>query len=155
MNLAALGCVDYVIIDDNETPIANLKFIQPDFFAKGYEYSAEGIHPKTREEMAVIESYGGELRVPGHFFDHPLRIRRCRRRRKNGALVCLDARLKLTGLLFRQTLRRNTIACPTTEQFVQLRKIILVLRNHELAAAIQRYPFSLAIGRHRLVAGSR
>src|SRR5438094_3318190 len=61
MNLAALECVDYVIIDDNETPIENLKVIQPDFFAKGYEYSAEGIHPKTREEMAVIESYGGEL----------------------------------------------------------------------------------------------
>ena len=61
MNLAALECVDYVIIDDHETPIENLKFIQPDFFAKGYEYSAEGIHPKTREEMAVIESYGGEL----------------------------------------------------------------------------------------------
>ena len=61
MNLAALECVDYVIIDDNETPIENLKFIQPDFFAKGYEYSADGIHPRTREEMAVIESYGGEL----------------------------------------------------------------------------------------------
>lgn len=61
MNLAALECVDYVIIDDNETPIENLKFLQPDFFAKGYEYSEEGIHPKTREEMAVIESYGGEL----------------------------------------------------------------------------------------------
>jgi len=61
MNLAALECVDYVIIDDNETPIENLKFIQPDFFAKGYEYSEQGIHPKTREEMAVIESYGGGL----------------------------------------------------------------------------------------------
>ena len=61
MNLAALECVDYVVIDDNETPIENLKFIQPDFFAKGYEYSEHGIHPKTREEMAVIESYGGEL----------------------------------------------------------------------------------------------
>ncbi len=61
MNLAALECVDYVIIDDNETPIENLKFIQPDFFAKGYEYSEQGIHPKTREEISVIESYGGEL----------------------------------------------------------------------------------------------
>ncbi len=61
MNLAALECVDYVIVDDNETPIENLKFIEPDFFAKGYEYSEHGIHPKTREEMAVIESYGGEL----------------------------------------------------------------------------------------------
>lgn len=66
MNLAALECVDYVIIDDNATPIENLKFLQPDFFAKGYEYSAEGIHPKTREEMAAIESYGGQvLFTPG------------------------------------------------------------------------------------------
>lgn len=61
MNLAALECVDYVIIDPNATPIENLTFIQPDFFAKGYEYSAEGVHPKTREEMDTIESYGGEL----------------------------------------------------------------------------------------------
>ncbi|HEY2573867.1 MAG TPA: PfkB family carbohydrate kinase, partial [Verrucomicrobiaceae bacterium] len=61
MNLAALECVDYVIIDDEVTPLANLKFIQPDIFAKGYEYSAEGIHPKTREEMEVLESFGGQL----------------------------------------------------------------------------------------------
>jgi len=66
MNLAALECVDYVVIDENATPIENLKFIQPDFFAKGYEYSAEGIHPKTREEMAAIDSYGGQvLFTPG------------------------------------------------------------------------------------------
>src|SRR5882672_7135568 len=61
MNLAALEIVDYVVVDDNPTPIENLKFLQPDFFAKGYEYSAEGIHPKTREEMTAIESYGGEI----------------------------------------------------------------------------------------------
>ncbi len=61
MNLAALECVDYVIIDDNATPIENLNYIQPDFFAKGYEYSSEGIPPKTREEMAAIESYGGQI----------------------------------------------------------------------------------------------
>ena len=41
MNLAALECVDYVIIDDNETPIENLKFIQPDFLRK-----ATSIRPK-------------------------------------------------------------------------------------------------------------
>lgn len=61
MNLAALECVDYVIVDENATPIENLKFIQPDFFAKGYEYSAEGVHPKTKEEIAALESYGGEV----------------------------------------------------------------------------------------------
>src|SRR3954471_4340244 len=61
MNLAALEIVDYVVVDENPTPIENLKFIQPDFFAKGYEYSSEGIHPKTREEMAALESYGGQV----------------------------------------------------------------------------------------------
>src|ERR1041384_6496928 len=34
MNLAALECVDYVIIDENATPIENLKFIQPTSFPK-------------------------------------------------------------------------------------------------------------------------
>src|SRR6266446_9767970 len=61
MNLAALEIVDYVVVDDNPTPIENLKFLQPDFFAKGYEYSADGIPPKTQEEIAALESYGGQL----------------------------------------------------------------------------------------------
>lgn len=61
MNLAALEAVDYVVIDENPTPIENIKVIKPDFFAKGYEYSKGGLHPKTREEKAALESYGGEL----------------------------------------------------------------------------------------------
>src|ERR1700676_469747 len=39
LNLAALEVVDFVIIDPNPTPIENLLFIKPDFFAKGYEYT--------------------------------------------------------------------------------------------------------------------
>jgi rfaE bifunctional protein kinase chain/domain len=61
MNLAALEVVDYVIIDDNPTPLENLSFLQPDYFAKGYEYHKGGVHPRTREEMDVLESYGGEV----------------------------------------------------------------------------------------------
>jgi rfaE bifunctional protein kinase chain/domain len=61
MNLAALEVVDYVIIDDNPTPLENLAFLQPDYFAKGYEYHDGGIHPRTREEMDVLKSYGGEV----------------------------------------------------------------------------------------------
>ncbi len=61
MNLAALEIVDYVIIDDHATPIENLLFLQPDFFAKGYEYHKDGLHPKTREEADALESYGGEI----------------------------------------------------------------------------------------------
>src|SRR5436190_7224465 len=56
MNLAALEVVDYVVVDENPTPIDNIKYLQPDFFAKGYEYSSEGVHPKTRDEYTVLES---------------------------------------------------------------------------------------------------
>jgi rfaE bifunctional protein kinase chain/domain/rfaE bifunctional protein nucleotidyltransferase chain/domain len=61
MNLAALEIVDYVVIDENPTPIENISFIQPDYFAKGYEYNKDGVHPKTREEMDALEAYGGEV----------------------------------------------------------------------------------------------
>ncbi len=61
MNLAALEPVDYVVIDDNPTPLENIKFLRPDFFAKGYEYFDGGVHPKTAEEIAALGSYGGEV----------------------------------------------------------------------------------------------
>lgn len=61
INLAALEVVDYVVIDQNPTPLDNIRYLEPDFFAKGYEYASEGIHPKTQEELEILESYGGEL----------------------------------------------------------------------------------------------
>ena len=61
MNLAALGFVDFVIIDKNETPINNIKIIQPDFFAKGYEYNDNLIGKKTKEEIDILNNYGGEM----------------------------------------------------------------------------------------------
>ncbi|OAI53267.1 ADP-heptose synthase [Planctomycetaceae bacterium SCGC AG-212-F19] len=68
MNLAAIEAVDYVIIDTHPTPLENLRLIQPDFFAKGYEYQDGGIHPRTQEEMNVLQEYGGEiLFTPGDF----------------------------------------------------------------------------------------
>lgn len=61
MNLAALEVVDYVIVDEQPTPLENLAYLQPDFFAKGYEYTGDGVHPKTQEEIDVLASYGGEI----------------------------------------------------------------------------------------------
>src|SRR5438105_6867012 len=61
MNLAALEDVDYVIVDKQPTPLQNIAYLQPDYFAKGYEYVDGGVHPKTREEMDVLETYGGEM----------------------------------------------------------------------------------------------
>ena len=67
-NLAALEFVDYVIIDENETPNINLKKIQPDFFVKGYEYSNMNKNTKTKEEMNILRSYGGKfLFTPGDY----------------------------------------------------------------------------------------
>jgi rfaE bifunctional protein kinase chain/domain/rfaE bifunctional protein nucleotidyltransferase chain/domain len=60
-NLAALEMVDYVIVDPNATPIENIKRLQPDYFAKGYEYTASGFPPRTQEEIATVQSYGGEM----------------------------------------------------------------------------------------------
>ena len=61
LNLAALDMVDYVIVDEQPTPIENLGRIQPDFFAKGYEYQEGGLHPKTQQELETLQGYGGEL----------------------------------------------------------------------------------------------
>ena len=60
-NLAALEIVDFVIIDPNPTPIEHIKVLQPDLFAKGYEYTSQGLPPKTQEEKETVESYGGDM----------------------------------------------------------------------------------------------
>ena len=56
LNLAAFEMVDYVVIDPNATPIENIRVIQPDLFAKGYEYTANGLPPKTQEEAEALRS---------------------------------------------------------------------------------------------------
>ncbi len=61
VNLAAFEFVDYVIIDKNDAPLENLKIIKPDFYAKGFEYHADGYPPKTQAEIDLLQSYGGEI----------------------------------------------------------------------------------------------
>ncbi|MBU3632866.1 PfkB family carbohydrate kinase [Polynucleobacter sp. AP-Feld-500C-C5] len=61
INLAALEMVDYVLIDHDPTPLKNLGKLKPDFFAKGYEYTAGAINLKTQGEIDVLDSYGGEM----------------------------------------------------------------------------------------------
>ncbi len=60
-NLAAFEVVDYVVIDKNAKPLENISTIQPDFFAKGFEYVEGGMSPKTAEESEVLDAYGGEI----------------------------------------------------------------------------------------------
>ena len=58
--MAALEIVDYVIIDENKTPLKNISNIKPDFFAKGFEYSKK-IPDETLQEKNTVEKYGGEI----------------------------------------------------------------------------------------------
>lgn len=60
LSLAAFDMVDYVIIDENATPLENISFLQPDYFAKGFEYS-DDLPKATREEMEHVEAYGGQM----------------------------------------------------------------------------------------------
>ena len=67
-NLAAYELVDYVVVDHNPTPLENIKALQPDFFVKGYEYTAGTVNPKTEEERQQVASYGGQMLFsPGDF----------------------------------------------------------------------------------------
>lgn len=59
-SLAALEMVDYVLIDDNATPFANIAALKPDYFAKGFEYSDEHVQA-TQDEIKAVESYGGQM----------------------------------------------------------------------------------------------
>ncbi len=61
VTLAAFEVIDYVLIDRNDTPMENISFLQPDYFAKGYEYVSNGMPLKTSHESEIVESYGGEI----------------------------------------------------------------------------------------------
>src|SRR5262245_20262438 len=61
VNLAAFEMVDYVVIDSNDKPLANIATIQPDYFAKGFEYNAMDLNPRTAEEAKIVVAYGGEV----------------------------------------------------------------------------------------------
>jgi bifunctional ADP-heptose synthase (sugar kinase/adenylyltransferase) len=61
VNLAAFEVVDYVVIDKNPTPLENIRLIEPDYFAKGFEYTSTGMPAKTAEEAEVVRAYGGEI----------------------------------------------------------------------------------------------
>lgn len=62
LHLASSEIVDFVAIDHNPTPIENIKYLKPDYFVKGAEYSQGGtINPKTQEEIDALKTYGGTM----------------------------------------------------------------------------------------------
>ena len=66
--LAALACVDHVVIFDEATPEACLARLRPDIHCKGADYAPP--HGKPIPEAKLVEAYGGRIAflplVPGH-----------------------------------------------------------------------------------------
>jgi D-beta-D-heptose 7-phosphate kinase / D-beta-D-heptose 1-phosphate adenosyltransferase len=56
--LLALGCVDSVVVFDEDTPHRVLDQLRPDLFAKGSDYSTA-----TLPEASLLASWGGQAVV--------------------------------------------------------------------------------------------
>jgi rfaE bifunctional protein nucleotidyltransferase chain/domain len=65
MVLAALRCVDAVVLFDEDTPVELMARVRPDIYVKGGDYDIE-----TLAETALIRSWGGRAQaiafVPGY-----------------------------------------------------------------------------------------
>ena len=57
--LAALACVDYVVVFEEATPTAAIARLQPDVHCKGADYAPP--HGKPVPERSVVEAHGGRL----------------------------------------------------------------------------------------------
>ncbi|GMW01258.1 MAG: bifunctional protein HldE [Candidatus Hydrogenedentota bacterium] len=61
--LAALDCVSIVTVFGDPTPMEYLKALQPDFYAKGGDYTLDTV---VQEERRLVEGYGGKIAIiPG------------------------------------------------------------------------------------------
>lgn len=56
--LASLGCVDYVVIFDEDTPYALIKGVQPDILVKGGDYRVDEVVGRD-----IVEAKGGEVKI--------------------------------------------------------------------------------------------
>jgi len=58
--VAALGCVDYVVIFDGKRATEILRAVRPHVYAKGGDYTPESLDP---DERAVLAAAGAEVRI--------------------------------------------------------------------------------------------
>lgn len=56
--LAALDCIDYVVLFDEDTPLKLITALKPHILAKGGDYTADGVVGKD-----VVEAYGGRVEL--------------------------------------------------------------------------------------------
>ena len=61
--LAALECVNYIIIFTEPSPVKIIAELRPDIYAKGGDYTVDTVN---QPERRLVESYGGRiLLIPG------------------------------------------------------------------------------------------
>ncbi len=56
--LAALDCIDHVVLFDEDTPLELIRAVRPQVLVKGADYTPEGVVGKE-----VVESYGGRVEL--------------------------------------------------------------------------------------------
>lgn len=61
--LAALDCIDYLVVFDEDTPLELISTLRPDILVKGADYTPEGVVGKE-----LVESWGGRVELI-HFVD--------------------------------------------------------------------------------------
>ena len=66
--VAALRCVDYVVIFPEPTVAELLRELRPDVHCKGTDYSVESV-----PEREIVKSYGGRTAIVGDPKDHSTR----------------------------------------------------------------------------------
>lgn len=62
--LAALGFVDLVVFFDADTPLDLIKTLQPNILAKGADYDADEVDPKSKKYIVgsdIVKQNGGEV----------------------------------------------------------------------------------------------
>jgi rfaE bifunctional protein nucleotidyltransferase chain/domain len=62
-SLAALSCVDFVLLMEAPTAMEAIELIQPDYYVKGREYavSADDVTGNIDKEVAKVRAYGGDI----------------------------------------------------------------------------------------------
>lgn len=56
--LAALGCIDYVVLFDEETPYELIQILRPDILVKGGDYTVDGVVGRD-----LVEGWGGRVEL--------------------------------------------------------------------------------------------
>ncbi|MEV1290193.1 PfkB family carbohydrate kinase [Micromonospora sp. NPDC049679] len=68
--LAALGCVDAVVVFDESTPHAVLSWLRPDIWVKGGDYAGGGGGEADLPEAALVRRWGGQTAIVPYLDGH-------------------------------------------------------------------------------------